>query len=246
MKPTSILRTFVAIFILTSILSIRSAYGYLLPDYSILTEDWNIPAEKLLNRYSVELKSIGLNNTKLLNYEQNRKIKLTTKEKKELPQFRKLSDAVRFWNFVVELKKSLIKLHGAKSSDAITAEADQLSKSIIERIYAISQEYRVKFTALFQNYLVNSGSKKKGHCYHYVHDLRKMVWKKNWNHFTFHWGVSHQGDFLENNSLVITSMDGKFEDGIAIDSWRTAGIPFWIEVTKDEYKWKERFDVEIE
>ena len=53
-----------------------------------------------------------------------------------------------------------------------------------------------------------------------------------------HWGEAYPNTTSENNALVVTARNQRFEDGILIDGWRRAGRLFWCPVIKDdEYKW---------
>src|SRR2546430_10849341 len=49
-----------------------------------------------------------------------------------------------------------------------------------------------------------------------------------------HWGVAYVHASSENNCLVITARNQRFEDGIILDGWRRAGRLFWCQVKKDD------------
>jgi len=125
-------------------------------------------------------------------------------------------------------------------------EADLMAKMIINKLYALSIEYQIGFSALYQNFLINTGAKKKGFCYHYVSSLQTVLLKRPWKYFALHWGVAYDRSFLENNGLVITANGAPFESGIVVDSWRTASKPYWHAVSKDSYPWKELKDTVID
>src|SRR5439155_15049397 len=57
-----------------------------------------------------------------------------------------------------------------------------------------------------------------------------------------HWGEAYPNTTSENNVLVVTARNQRFEDGILIDGWRRAGRLFWCPVKKDdEYEMEQHF-----
>ena len=49
-----------------------------------------------------------------------------------------------------------------------------------------------------------------------------------------HWGEAYPNTTSENNALVVTARNQRFEDGILVDGWRRAGRLFWCPVKKDD------------
>jgi hypothetical protein len=49
-----------------------------------------------------------------------------------------------------------------------------------------------------------------------------------------HWGEAYPNTTSENNALVVTARNQRFEDGILLDGWRRAGRLFWCPVKKDD------------
>jgi hypothetical protein len=57
-----------------------------------------------------------------------------------------------------------------------------------------------------------------------------------------HWGEAYPNTTSENNALVVTARNQRFEDGILIDGWRRAGRLFWCPVIKDdEYEMEQHY-----
>lgn len=244
-KPLSNKTPIIFIFILIISAQCTSAEAYRLPGYSISESDRILPSEIVLENYRSELSGLD-DSARLAEHKQNPKIRLRASSRGQVKRFNELTVAIAFWKRVLDLKKTLISLNGVSYGPAQLEEADAIAKIVIETLYDLSQKYEVAGSALIQNFLINRGIKKKGFCYHYVDDLRKELSKVAWKYFDLRWGTAWDGDFRENNSLVITAIGRPFDEGIAIDAWRTAGKPFWTPVKGDRFPWVEAFNVEIE
>jgi len=221
------------------------AYAYHLPPYRMSPEERRVPAEETLAKYQARLDEVakavplGVADARRRDY----KTKIPPKAKKLMKGYDDLRDAQRFWKYVVELKGDLIALHGKGTGPKAATEADAMAKAVIQRIYDLSIEYDVAFSALVHNTLINLGIKKKGFCYHYVNDLRNALRKYSWRYYDLHWGEAWGRSYFENNALVVTAKGADFKTGIAVDAWRSAGMPFWTPVEGDSYPWKEIFNV---
>lgn len=216
------------------------AYAYRMPVYKISQGDWGRPAEEVFAQLSEErdqIASIG----RLENCRRSHKCGLSRREKKAYAKYLKLKVPHEFWKYVVDLKRDLVGMAGERS----TAEADLIAKKIIQKLYDLSNEYKVAGSALINNLLINMKAKDKGFCYQYTDVLRKMLEKSSWWHFDFHWGAAWNRTWRENNALVITAKGKPFETGIAVDAWRTASKPYWNYVKGDRYPWVELKDVKI-
>ena len=219
--------------------SISSAY--LFPVHQMTQEDLRRPAEEVLADYETRINVLGSrsNLEKLERHSKNKKTRLSSSEKKALPEYSKIKDEIKFWQYVYDLKRSFLELLSPSHSEKAVLEADLMAKVIVQKLYEISQEYRIKFTALFRNLQINSGTAKRGFCYHYVMDLISELSKSHWEYLEYRWGEAYAGTFRENNALVITAVGAPFESGIAIDAWRAGGRPFWRKVSRDRFPWKE-------
>lgn len=217
-----------------------------LPECSVSVEENDVPAEEALASYREKLdeleRSISL--TRLDEHRRNSKIRLTRGERKAAKEYDNLLVKIGFWEQVADLKGSIISMYGADPSPDVTTEADIISKRVIDTLYRLSQEWRIGSSALFTNFLIGIGVKEKGYCYHYAAHLRKALMSLDLKHFDVRWGAAWDNTFRESNALVITAKGRPFEDGLAIDPWRTAGRPFWTKVKGDRFPWVEQFNVE--
>lgn len=240
-------RALTAIIVAIIIFSIpQPAVAYKLPDVHITDTDMELCAEDALAGRLARLDEISraVSTQHIEEHRLNPKIRLSKNERPYVRAYENLRDEIAFWRYVVGLKRSLLGLKELPIQ--ATPEADAMAKVIIETIYRLSQEYRVTTSAWIHNWLVTHDIRRKGHCYHYVDDLRKELSVRQWLYFDIHWGEAWPGEFRENNALVITAKGALFDRGLAIDAWRRAGKPFWTSVSSDRFPWKEAFDVEIE
>lgn len=227
---------------------LEDAHAYRLPEYEMTPEEAARPAEENLSLCDAKLGRIqsvvrlGIAGTRRRDY----KKRLTPAQRKATADYDGTKIACDFWSYVTDLKSKLAGLHRDPNDPEVKSESDAMAKTIVQKIYELSQEYDVAFSAIVQNILVNKGKRKKGHCYHYVSDIRAELWKRRWRMFDLYWGEAWPDTYRENNALVITAKGKPFETGIAVDSWRTAGKPFWTEVRGDRFPWEDAGFVAIE
>lgn len=221
------------------------AQAYILPKYKISDADMKQASETVLQNYSAKRDALCsqtcLNN--IASYESKMKKRLSPPEMRALKDYRSLMADITFWKYVVSLKNELSSL---AAGEKCKVEADFMAKTIVQRVYDISQVYRVGSTPLLQNWMINQGANRRGYCYHYVTDIRAAIKDYNWKCFDLHWGVANDKELDEHNVIVITGKNKPFETGIFIDAWRKGGKPIWKKVTDDEYEWKEAPNLEYE
>lgn len=215
--------------------------AYLLPAYAISKRDRARAAELVLAEYEAGLSSLSqsIRISRLEDHRRSPKLKLTANERKAARSYEDLRAAIGFWSQVADLKRTLLDLPGVEKNDESRDEADAIAKTIVGTIYGLSQEYGVSTSAWIHNFLVSRGWKKKGYCYHYVEDLMAALSGRGWRRYEFRWGEAYAGTFRENNALIITAKEGAFDEGLAVDAWRSAGRPFWTSVADDRFPWME-------
>jgi hypothetical protein len=218
--------------------------AYRMPEYAIAQADWDKPAEEVFAQLSEERDAIGsiVSVDQLDNYRRCHSCKLSRREARAYQRYLKLKISYEFWKYVTDLKRDLVGIAG----ECAKGEADLMAKKIIQKLYDLSNEYRVAGSALINNLLVNMKVKDKGYCYQYTDALRKTLKENSWRFFDLYWGAAYDKTWLENNGLVITAKGQPFETGIVVDPWRTASRPYWNFVKGDRYPWKELKDVQIE
>lgn len=92
-----------------------------------------------------------------------------------------------------------------------------------------------------QNYLIQTGQRKRGYCFHWTEDLIIPLSGLNLKTLELHWGEAFAGTVAENNCVVITARGQPFEQGVLLDGWRYSGNLFWGQVKADrsQFDWRE-------
>jgi hypothetical protein len=129
-----------------------------------------------------------------------------------------------------DLAKALTGL----ASDVDPAEAEALSRTAHTTARRLKKEYRVVLNPEFTVFLYNVGLRKRGWCGHWAQDIGTELKKLKTKTLILHWGEAYPNTSSENNALVVTARNQRFEDGILLDGWRRAGRLFWCPVTKDD------------
>ena len=131
---------------------------------------------------------------------------------------------------IKELTKALVAL----ASDVDPAEAQSLSVTAHTTARRLKREYRVVLNPEFTVFLYNIGMRKRGWCGHWAQDIGAELKELKLKTLVLHWGEAYPNTTSENNALVVTAQNQRFEDGIILDGWRRAGRLFWCQVKKDD------------
>src|SRR6266487_4942350 len=138
--------------------------------------------------------------------------------------------------------KDLSKALTALAPDANPAEAESLSKTAHTTARRLKREYRVVLNPEFTVFLYNIGMRKRGWCGHWAQDIGAELKELKLKTLVLHWGEAYPNTTSENNALVVTARNQRFEDGILLDGWRRAGRLFWCPVIKDdEYEMEQHY-----
>lgn len=131
---------------------------------------------------------------------------------------------------IKDLAQALTRL----APDVDPAEAQALSYTAHTTARRLKKEYRVALNPEFTVFLYNVGLRKRGWCGHWAQDIGTELKKLEPKTLVLHWGEAYPNTSSENNALVVTARNQRFEDGILIDGWRRAGRLFWCPVKKDD------------
>ena len=118
-------------------------------------------------------------------------------------------------------------------------EAAQLAECIYNASRQLRRDYQVVWPPLFNNFLVNSGMRKRGLCFQWAEDLLSRLDALKLRSMELHWGEAHAGTSHENNCIIITAAGQPFSSGILIDCWRHSGRVYWNTVGADRFPWIE-------
>ncbi|MFL6568228.1 MAG: hypothetical protein ACJ8LI_03605 [Chthoniobacterales bacterium] len=119
-------------------------------------------------------------------------------------------------------------------------EADRVAERIYFTAARLRQEYGVTSSAGWHNFLIETGARKKGYCFHYAEDILASLRPLHVKTLDVHWATADPGTDTESNCLIFTSKGEPLETGILIDAWREGGRVFWKRANADrDYKWHE-------
>jgi hypothetical protein len=129
---------------------------------------------------------------------------------------------------ISKLTKMLIELGGNPN------EARELAVLAVSHSKELANEYHLVSPPLYHNFLVNSGKRKRGLCFHFVEDLTKEIKSRNFKSFDFRWGRANADKLNEHNVIVVLKKGSKdFKNGIILDAWRHSGKLYFTKVKDD-------------
>jgi len=141
----------------------------------------------------------------------------------------------------------LYRLILTTSNNIPPTEARRLSYDIFQKTAKLTEEFEIVSPPLWHNFLVNTGVRKKGLCYHWSDALFLHLKSQSYPSFEFHLVGANIGEYWsEHNAIVILPKGSKsIEDSIIIDPWRGSGKLYFSIVREDKkYKWSFRKDRE--
>src|SRR5437763_5499849 len=86
---------------------------------------------------------------------------------------------------IKELTDAIVAL----GHDVDPEEAELLSVTVHSMTRSLAHEYGVALNPAFQNFLVNTGARKRGYCAHYVRDIGTRLRQMNFKTVVLHWGA---------------------------------------------------------
>ena len=141
-------------------------------------------------------------------------------------------------NKIEKLNNMLVSLGGTKQ------ESIELAILAITKSKELANSYNLVSPPTYHNFLVNSGQRKRGLCFHFVEDLAKEINSRNFKSFDFRWGRANADKLNEHNVIVVLKKGSSdFKNGIILDAWRNSGNLLFLKVKNDpKYNftpWKE-------
>jgi len=128
------------------------------------------------------------------------------------------------------------------SSSIKKSEAKKLSSEMIKYSSQLKDDYELVSPPLFHNFLVNTGIKKRGLCWHFAYDMLARAKSLNLDSFDYYVGGANISDYWqEHNTLVATCKDCSFNKGVVLDPWRNSGDLYFSKIKDDKsYAWTQR------
>jgi len=142
----------------------------------------------------------------------------------------------------VQYESRLTQLLLTLSPDIPESEAARLARDVMAQSEALNRKFERTSPPWVHNFMVNTGIKKQGLCYHFSDGLYRYLIQRNYPHVTFHLVGAHIGEYWrEHNALVITANGQDVNEGIIVDPWRETGRVFVSKLKEDRaYVWKHR------
>jgi len=135
--------------------------------------------------------------------------------------------------------EALARRLAALSPKVDRGEADRLALSAYTTANQLRREYGVVWPPMFNNFLINSGLRKRGLCFEWAEDLLFVLDALKLTTFDLHWGEGYAGTWQESNCVVVTAKGQPFNSGIILDGWRHSGHLYWTAVATDKVPWVE-------
>lgn len=133
-----------------------------------------------------------------------------------------------------DLTRALLALDPGVSEN----EARGVAQSAFTHVAVLSQRYRIVRPPQLHNVLVKLGLKQRGLCYHWTEDLLNHLEKLDLRQLHLQRVVAHRGsDLHEHHSVIVTTPENPFSEGIVLDGWRNSGVLYWSPVGEDRYPW---------
>ena len=119
------------------------------------------------------------------------------------------------------------------------AEASFVAREAVLYPKYLANEYRLVGPPNTHVVMVNTGQRKRGHCYHFASDMKDhIVEGRNYNTLTLQRAVANQGGQYEHNVLTVAAKGKGIKDAIILDPWRNDADLYWVKTADDPlYFW---------
>jgi hypothetical protein len=118
-------------------------------------------------------------------------------------------------------------------------EAARMTECVYNAASQLRRDYGVIWPPLFNNFLINSGLRKRGLCFQWAEDLLVRLDALKLSTLELHWGEANAGTWQESNCVVVTAKGQPFNTGIILDCWRHSGHFYWTAAVSDKVSWVE-------
>ena len=120
-------------------------------------------------------------------------------------------------------------------------EAQRVSETAYLTARRLAVEYQMTWPSGVQNYLIATGQRKRGYCFHWAEDIIAALSKLHLQTIELHWAEAFPNTSGEHNVPVVTAIDQPYWQGIMLDGWRYAGVLYTSGVKEDMhlFEWHE-------
>jgi hypothetical protein len=121
-------------------------------------------------------------------------------------------------------------------------EAARAAKVVYTYVDQLVVEYEITSGPLAHNTAVNFGSKPRGLCWHWAHDIDDRLQLERFRTLQIHRAIANYDNIrLEHSTTMLGRRGDPMSEAIVLDPWRKGGELFWEIARKDtRYNWTER------
>ncbi|RKF12939.1 hypothetical protein D6850_15665 [Roseovarius spongiae] len=121
-------------------------------------------------------------------------------------------------------------------------EAQRAARIAYGHTFTLAKQYQITDGPLIHNTKVNMGTKPRGLCWHWAHDMEKRLKQERFQTLDLHRAIANSQNWrLEHSTAIISARGDDFTDGIVLDPWRKGGVLTWMPVRDDtRYGWEDR------
>ena len=137
----------------------------------------------------------------------------------------------------------------ARAIQALGAEIDPDEAARAARIayeypLQLAREYGVTDPPIRHNTKVNLGSRSRGLCWHWAHDMEARLKQENFRTLDLHRAIAPPRNLfrLEHSTVIVSRRGGTYDQGLVLDPWRKGwGALYWTPTRADpRYDWLPR------
>lgn len=124
-------------------------------------------------------------------------------------------------------------------------EAERAATVVYTYVDQLVVEYEIEDRPLVHNTKVNFGSKPRGLCWHWAHDLDDRLQKEQFKTLEIHRAIANYDNIrLEHSTTILGRKGDPMAEALVLDPWRKGGVLFWSKVKDDSrYRWTPRDEV---
>lgn len=151
------------------------------------------------------------------------------------------TSAQRHANDIEELTQAFLDL----GPDVDPSEAARAARVVYTYVDQLVIEYEIVDGPLVHNSKVNFGTKPRGLCWHWAHDIDNRLQRERFHTLQIHRAIANYNNIrLEHSTTMLGRRGDPMEKAIVLDPWRNGGELFWEIAEKDtRYNWTERDEV---
>lgn len=134
----------------------------------------------------------------------------------------------------------------ALGPDVDREEARRAAEITYDYTHQLALEYEITDPPIIHNIKVNMGTKPRGLCWHWAHDIEERLEQERFATLDLHRAVANADNAfrLEHSTAIVSAKGAAYDEGIVLDPWRKGGRLTWVLLREDDaYNWEPRNEV---